>query len=115
MLKLKRIYDPYSAADGCRILVDRLWPQGVKKELAKIDYWPKEVAPSPELRVWFNHDPQKWDAFCKAYLKELEHSPALDELVETIKNEPKTTLLYAAKDKKHTHALVLFDLINKRI
>jgi len=115
MLKLKRIYEPYNEADGCRILVDRLWPRGVKKEVAHIDIWAKEVSPSPHLRKWFNHEPQKWEAFSQAYLKELEHSVALSELVETIKNKEVTTLIYAAKDKQHTHALVLFDLINKEI
>jgi uncharacterized protein YeaO (DUF488 family) len=115
MLKLKRIYEPYNAADGCRILVDRLWPRGIKKELAKIDIWAKEVTPSPDLRKWFNHEPEKWKKFSKAYLKELDHSTALDELIEIIKKEPIATLIYAAKDEQHTHALVLFNLINKQI
>lgn len=115
MIKLKRIYEGYSATDGCRILVDRLWPRGIKRELAKIDIWAKEVSPSPDLRVWFNHEPEKWEAFTKAYLKELAHSVALDELIDTIKNEKTATLVYAAKDKAHTHALVLFNLIQSRI
>lgn len=115
MLKIKRIYEPYSTADGCRILVDRLWPRGVKKEAAHINIWAKAVSPTPDLRKWFNHEPQKWDAFSTAYLKELEHSIALDELVETIRSVQTATLIYAAKDEKHTHALVLFDLIKLKL
>lgn len=115
MLKLKRIYEPYDVTDGYRILVDRLWPRGIKKEIAHISLWAKEVAPSPALRIWFNHEPEKWEAFYKAYSEELEHAIALTTLIEKIADEPIVTLVYAAKDKEHTHALVLFDIIKLRL
>jgi len=74
---IKRIYAPFEKSDGLRILVDRLWPRGIKKENAKIDAWLKEVAPSASLRKWFNHDPENWNEFVKRYKAELKQSQAL--------------------------------------
>lgn len=80
MVKTKRIYEDTATNDGCRILVDRLWPRGIKKEDAHIDKWLKEVAPSNELRKWFGHEPAKWKQFVSKYRKELEGNLALVEL-----------------------------------
>lgn len=106
-IKIKRIYDAPEKTDGFRILVDRLWPRGIKKENAQVDIWMKEVAPSTELRKWFNHDPEKWKQFWADYTKELKHSDAVKDLVEQIKRQHIVTLLYGAKDEQHNQAVVL--------
>lgn len=80
LIKVKRIYEPYSAGDGYRILVDGLWPRGIKKENAHIDLWMKEIAPSANLRKWFDHDPKKWDEFRKQYYDELNGSTAVTDI-----------------------------------
>ncbi|HVS90957.1 MAG TPA: DUF488 domain-containing protein [Mucilaginibacter sp.] len=113
-VRVKRIYEPYSQEDGYRILVDRLWPRGIKKEEAHIDKWMKEIAPSTILRKTFNHKPEKWDAFIPAYREELKNSAALKELADDINKHAVVTLLYAAKDTMHNHALVLHDFIMHR-
>lgn len=107
-LSIKRIYLPAAPADGYRILIDRLWPRGISKEKAALDDWMKEVAPSTELRTWFGHDPLKWKEFSRKYRAELkEHKEAVDKLLKVIHQQEKVTLLYAAADEQHTHALVL--------
>ena len=106
-IKIKRIYDASAKADGFRILVDRLWPRGIKKEDAHIDVWMKEVAPSTELRKWFNHDPEKWKQFVMDYTKELKQADAVKELAAQIKQHNVVTLLYAAKDEQYNQAVVL--------
>jgi uncharacterized protein YeaO (DUF488 family) len=111
-INLKRIYEPYTAADGYRILVDRLWPRGVKKEGAHIDKWLKEVAPSTALRKWFDHDPGKWEQFRIKYHTELNGSPAFKELLADINQHHTITLLYAAKDEQYNQAVVLQQFIN---
>ena len=93
--------------DGYRILVDRLWPRGISKETAQIDEWNKEVAPSTELRKWFNHDPEKWKEFSGKYLAELKANNIVDFFWRTYGKQEKTSLVYAAKDEKHCHPLVL--------
>jgi uncharacterized protein YeaO (DUF488 family) len=112
MVRIKRIYDPYSSNDGKRILIDRLWPRGVKKEEAKIDEWLRDIAPSDELRKWFSHEPPKYQEFKKRYTKELEKKK---ELVEQIRNEARegtVTLLFSAKDTKYNNATVLKELLS---
>ena len=105
--KVKRIYESAEKEDGYRILVDRLWPRGMTKEKANIDHWLKEIAPTTELRKWFDHDPEKWAEFQKKYKAELkENKTALDFLEEKIKIG-NITLLYAAKDEKHNEANVI--------
>ena len=106
-IHLKRIYDTYDKQDGYRILVDRLWPRGIKKELAHIDKWLKDVSPSNALREEFHHQPEKWDNFVKAYHAELKGSAALDELKADIAGHKTITLLYAAKDTEHNNAVAL--------
>jgi len=109
---VKRFYEPAEAADGFRILVDRLWPRGVKKESAKIDRWLKEVAPSNELRTWYHKDMSKWSEFEKKYKAELKDNPAWPELKQLLKEHKKITLLFTSKDEEHNHALVLAKLLH---
>lgn len=107
-IKIKRIYEPICDKDGYRILVDRLWPRGIKKETANLNAWMKELAPSTSLRRWFNHEPEKWTDFKRAYLKELkQQEETVKELFDIIKKHQTITLLYSAKDEKHNQALVL--------
>ena len=111
MVKTMRIYDPVSRDDGKRILVDRLWPRGIRKEDAKVDEWLKEIAPSSELRKWFGHDSAKWPEFRKRYAADLAKN---SELVERLRAEARKgmiTLLFAAKDTAHNNAAVLKELI----
>lgn len=111
-LRIKRIYEPPAAQDGTRILVDRLWPRGVSKEEAHVHAWLKEIAPSAELRRWFGHDPDKWDAFRRRYLEELESNPAAVEELKRQIGQSTATLLYGARDTEHNNALVLRDFID---
>lgn len=106
-LVIKRVYDDALPTDGYRILVDRLWPRGISKETAKIDEWNKEVAPATELRKWFNHDLEKWKEFSEKYLEELKANDIAETFWEAHKKQEKITLVYAAKDEKHCHVLVL--------
>lgn len=112
-LKLKRAYDSPSKEDGTRILVDRLWPRGVKKTELKIDLWLKNVAPSVDLRKWFSHDPDRWVEFEKEYFKELKtNKEALEPIIESL-YAGTVTLVYGAKDVEHNHALCLKRFIEK--
>ena len=113
ILKLKRIYDSAAEDDGYRVLVDRLWPRGIKKESAKVDLWEKNLAPTTELRKWFNHDLEKWDEFYKRYSEELAKNESYDSFMESISSYPVVTLLFGAKDTAHNNAVVLRDVINK--
>jgi uncharacterized protein YeaO (DUF488 family) len=108
-IQIKRVYEPYDHQDGYRILVDRLWPRGMKKEDAHIDLWLKEVAPSTELRQWFHKDRDNWTEFVKRYKAELRHNEALNELRRLVKEHKKVTLLYAVKDEEHNHAQILLE------
>ena len=108
-IQIKRVYEKPDAKDGFRILVDRLWPRGLTKEKAALDLWLKDIAPSTDLRKWFNHDPEKWKEFQKRYRKELkENKEAVDTLKEHLKKGT-VTLLYAARDEAHNEAEVLKD------
>lgn len=112
-LQIKRIYDPAHKKDGFRILVDRLWPRGITTKMALLDEWAKEVAPSADLRKWFDHDPAKWIAFGRAYKNELSKSSAVKELIHHCLSHKKVTLLYAAKDTVHNHAIILQKYIER--
>ena len=106
-ISIKRAYEKPAKEDGTRILVDRLWPRGLTKEKAKIDLWLKDIAPSPELRTWFGHDPEKWTEFKKRYRAELKkNGEQVALLKDAIKKGP-VTLVYAAKDEEHNGAVVL--------
>ena len=111
-MKIKRAYAPAEAADGYRILVDRLWPRGISKERGKIDLWLKSVAPSNELRKWFGHDPERFAEFDRRYRAELAESGALDELRAVLREHPDATLLFAAHDEAHNNAAVLKELLD---
>ncbi len=112
-IRIKRIYDAPAADDGYRVLVDRLWPRGVKKTDARLDEWNREVSPSPALRQWFDHDPERFAAFGSRYLKELsEKSEALAALKERAATQ-NVTLLYAAKSPQINHAVVLLKALEK--
>lgn len=112
-IKVKRVYEPPSRADGRRILVDRIWPRGLSKDAAKLDAWLKEVAPSAELRTWFGHDPAKWDAFKRKYFAELNHNAdALEPLLETCAHGT-VTFLFAAKDGAHNNAVALKEYLSQ--
>jgi uncharacterized protein YeaO (DUF488 family) len=110
---IKRIYEPAVRADGTRILVDRLWPRGVSKVRAKLAFWMKDIAPSPKLRVWFGHRPERFSEFGRRYKKELTGNPALGELRKLARREH-VTLLYGARDPKINHALVLQSILRRR-
>lgn len=110
-IAIKRIYETPAKNDGLRVLVDRLWPRGIKKEAAAIDGWEKELAPTNALRKWFDHDPGKWTGFQKKYKEELKQNPALDEFLKTYAGARKITLLYAAKDEQHNQAVVLQEVL----
>jgi uncharacterized protein YeaO (DUF488 family) len=114
VIRIKRIYDAPSRNDGYRALVDRLWPRGINKEEAGIDVWLKDVAPSDELRKWFNHEPGKWADFRKRYFAELEHTQ--DVLIPIIeKLEEGVTLLYSAKDEQHNNAAALKEYLERKM
>jgi uncharacterized protein YeaO (DUF488 family) len=109
---LKRIYEPYDETDGCRILIDRLWPRGISKEDAQLSFWLKEVAPSGELRKWFGHKPERFEEFRKKYLNELQNDKQKVQIVRQIIDmvaKDGVTLLYGAKDTVHNHGVVLYE------
>lgn len=113
ILQIKRIYEDPSKNDGYRVLVDRLWPRGVSKEAAQLDDWMKEIAPSPELRKWFDHDPARFEEFRMRYEAELaEKDEPLEKLLR-IAADRNVSLLYAAKDETHNHANVLKEFLDK--
>jgi uncharacterized protein YeaO (DUF488 family) len=106
-LRIKRVYEPPDAEDGFRVLVDRLWPRGVRREAAALNLWLKDVAPSPELRTWWGHDPARLEEFAERYRAELDANPAVATLVAALREHPRVTLLYAARDPQVNHAGVL--------
>ncbi len=105
-IKLKRVYDPVSKDDGLRILVERLWPRGIKKDNLVYDLWLKEIAPSSNLRKWFSHDPSKWDEFQNKYAQELNGNPKAIQKIKDL-HAKTITLLYSSKDTEHNNALYL--------
>lgn len=113
-IKVKRVYEPAADSDGCRVLVDRLWPRGLAKSEAKVDLWLKEVAPSPELRRWFAHDPGRWEEFRRRYENELRARPEPVERLLSLTREGPLTLLFAARDEAHNNAVVLKDVLSRR-
>ena len=104
---IKRIYEPAKRNDGLRILVDRMWPRGIRKDEALIDLWLKDVAPTTSLRRWFDHRTERWEKFRERYVAELSDNAAIAELRNRIKREKRVTLLYSARDTDHNQAVVL--------
>jgi uncharacterized protein YeaO (DUF488 family) len=109
-VKLKRAYEAPAAQDGARVLVDRLWPRGVRKADAAIDHWFKDLAPSTALRKWFNHDPARWEKFQRRYASELTAQPELKNLRQLARLGV-VTLVYAAHDVSHNDAVVLRNIL----
>jgi uncharacterized protein YeaO (DUF488 family) len=110
-LVMKRVYEKPAKSDGCRILVDRLWPRGISKEKVRIDFWARDVAPSNELRRWYQHDPDKWSEFRRRYFAELAKNRAtVDELRENL-GASKTTFLFSSKETKLNNARALLEYL----
>ncbi len=110
-ISLKRAYDAPSREDGCRILVERLWPRGLSKSVARIDLWLKDAAPSTELRRWFGHDPEKWPEFKRRYFAELEkREDALETIRERVR-AGRVTFVFAAREMRYNNAVALKDLV----
>ena len=117
MIRVKRVYEAKESDDGTRILVERLWPRGLKKEEAGIDEWMKDIAPSDELRRWFGHKVERWPEFKQRYIEELpdpKKSQLLEQLIQRAARED-ITLVYAARDTEHNSARVLEELVAKRL
>lgn len=113
-IEVERIYEPSGKDDGTRVLVDRLWPRGVSKEEAKLDHWAKEIAPSDELRKWYDHDADKFDDFARKYRKELQgKSDDITQLLDGIDKRKRLTLLTATKAIDISHAKVLAAYLKK--
>lgn len=111
---LKRAYEKPGSNDGYRVLVDRVWPRGVKKEALELNDWLQEIAPSSELRKWFGHDPEKWDEFRQRYFKELDgRKEVVDSLLSRLQ-ESRVTLVYGAGDEQHNQAVALKEYLEKK-
>ncbi|MBX3143544.1 MAG: DUF488 family protein [Trueperaceae bacterium] len=113
MIKIKRAYETAAPEDGVRVLVDRLWPRGVSKERAAIDWWAKDVAPSADLRKWFGHEAVKFEEFKERYADEVRGNPDLEKLAEMAETQT-VTLVYGAKDQVRNQAAVLAELLAGR-
>jgi len=116
-LRIERAYEPRADEEGRRVLVDRLWPRGIRKQALALDEWIREVAPSDDLRKWFGHDPSVWHDFQRRYRRELASGPAreaFDHLVELARRGP-LTLVYGARDEEHNNAAVLAKMIGQRL
>jgi len=114
MIRIKRTYDPPARSDGRRVLVERLWPRGMKKKSLAADAWMKEVAPSTELRKWFDHRVERWEEFRRRYRSELDDNPAAWEPIAEAAKAGSLTLLYSAHDTEHNGAVVLRDYLADR-
>lgn len=113
MIRLKRIYEPAAPSDGVRILVERLWPRGVKKISARLDQWAKETAPSGALRRWFHHDPVRWNEFRHRYFRELDENEERWRPLLTASLEGRVTLIYSSRDREHNNAVALKDYLER--
>lgn len=112
-IKIKRVYDPVSEADGIRILVDRLWPRGFSKERAHINLWHKEIAPSTDLRKWFAHKPERFTEFAELYRKELQNKVDILREIKVLSLKEQVTLVYSAKDTEMNQAVVLKQVLEE--
>jgi len=115
-IQIKRVYEPEEQSDGFRVLVDKLWPRGVKKENLHYDYWAKEITPSTELRQWYHlNEEQNWEEFRQRYLLELKESQEVKPFLDQIRDKKTVTLLYASKNTEENHALVLQAYLRKHL
>ena len=114
-IRIKRAYELPAATDGYRVLVERLWPRGVRKETLELDAWLKDLSPSDALRRWFNHDPERWAEFSARYRVELRDEPAANAVRELVARARRKTLtlIYAAKDEQHNSAVVLRGVLQR--
>lgn len=112
-VRVARIYDEAGEDDGFRVLVDRAWPRGIRRDTARIDLWLPEVAPSTDLRKWFRHEPERFAEFARRYRQELATNPAKAQLVELTAHHPTITLLYGARDRQHNQAVVLAEMLTR--
>jgi uncharacterized protein YeaO (DUF488 family) len=115
MIQLKRVYEPDSAQDGRRILVERLWPRGIKKTALRLDDWLRDVAPSTPLRRWFSHDSDKWDEFQKRYSEELDQRSEAWEPIVQAARRGRVTLLFSSKDVEHNNAVALKKYLERHL
>ena len=115
MLKLKRAYERDTRADGTRILVERLWPRGLSKQVLHVDVWLKDVGPSTELRQWFGHDPEKWRRFRARYRRELDSRPEAWRPIVTAARRGTVTLVYSSRDTEHNNAVALEEYLRPKI
>lgn len=115
MLQLKRVYEPASKRDGLRILVERLWPRGIRKEDLAADDWRKDAGPSSELRQWFAHDPAKWDRFRQKYFAELDSRPEAWEPIRKAALRRTVTLLFSSHDEEHNNAVALKQYLERKM
>jgi uncharacterized protein YeaO (DUF488 family) len=113
VLRTKRVYEKAAEGDGFRVLVDRLWPRGLKKEDAKVDLWLKDIAPGDALRKWYGHDPAKWEEFKKRYFKELEKKEELVRQIEEKLGKGAVTLLFGAREERYNNASALKEYIDR--
>jgi uncharacterized protein YeaO (DUF488 family) len=115
MILLKRVYDKFFITDGRRVLVERLWPRGIRRNTPNVDIWLKNVGPTNELRKWYMHDPKKWVEFKRRYVKELNESKTVLQLIKIIQSTDPVTLVYSASDVKHNSAVILQNYLEKRL
>jgi len=115
MIQLKRVYEQASNDDGQRFLVERLWPRGVRKADAHLDGWLKDIAPSPELRVWFGHDPAKWSVFHRCYFGELDSKPEIWEPIVRAAKHHRVTLVFSSHDLEHNNAVALKQYLEQKL
>ncbi|HTM94303.1 MAG TPA: DUF488 domain-containing protein [Croceibacterium sp.] len=112
-IRIRRIYDDPASDDGARVLVDRIWPRGVKRDEARLDLWLKDIAPSTELRKWFSHEPERFAEFKRRYGKELDGNPAPVAELRELAQRRDLTLLYSAHDERHNQAVALAEYLGK--
>jgi uncharacterized protein YeaO (DUF488 family) len=115
MIQIKRVYEPPAKEDGARFLVERLWPRGMKKEALLLTAWCRDAAPSDHLRRWFSHDPAKWKEFQRRYRVELAGNPGASQPLLDAARQSNITLLYSARDTKHSNAIVLKSYLEERL
>lgn len=114
-IRLKRIYDPAEPDDGTRVLVDGMWPRGVRKDDAKLDFWCRKAAPSTDLRKWFRHDPARFDVFARRYRAELAAVPDVLQPLLDAARSGRITLVFAARNREHNHAVVLREVLQEAL
>lgn len=115
MIRVKRVYDAPAKSDGIRLLVDHLWPRGVKKEALQVEHWIKQVSPSNELRNWFGHEPAKWKEFQRRYFAELDEQPEAWNALLELARENDITLVFSARDIEHNNAVALKAFLEKKL